>query len=156
MAITIKIDEADFLEMLVERVRHWTDDEDTIELFEEYYDHMVYGGCFEGTSRSIAEIVDNDYCNNTSIITEEEYDKAREEFIKDEIENLDKPNREAYENEDSYKEDLEDYESQVEELQEDTPTFDDLEVGEIPSGASDFLDGYYIGAKTSSAILVLY
>ena len=86
MAITITIDEDDFLDMLVDRVKSWTDDENIIELFEQYYDHMVYGGCFEGTSRSIAEIVDNDYVNNTSVITEEEFDEARQKYIQEELE----------------------------------------------------------------------
>lgn len=165
MAITVTIDEEDFKDMLVERVKYWTDDEDTIELFEEYYDHMVYGGCFEGTSRSIAEIVDNDYCNNTSIITEEEYNKAREEFIQESMDgdgfsDDDRPKVEDYEDKEDFEEELKTFEEEkteaLEQYEEDTPTFDDLEIGEIPSSISDFLDGYYIEAKTGSAILVSY
>ena len=150
MAITVTIDEEDFKDMLVERVRHWTDDEDTIELFEEYYDHMVYGGCFEGSSRSIAEIVDNDYVNNTSVITEEEYNKAREEYIQEELENWEKPVEEDYEDKEEYEEDLAEYESKVEDIEEEAPTWEDLEIGETP----EFLDGYMIEAKTSNAILI--
>lgn len=186
MAITITIDEEDFKDMLVERVRHWTDDQDTIELFEEYYDNMVYGGCFEGTNRSIAEIVDNDYCNNTSVITEEEYNKAREEYIQESMESdgYGEDNRPTIENyaeqysceyirmedgsikftdsddQEDFEQELADFDREKQEAlkqyEEDTPTFEDLEVGEVPSESSDFLDGYYIEAKTSSAILVLY
>lgn len=149
MAITITIDEDDFLDMLVDRVRSWTNNEDTIELFEQYYDHMVYGGCYEGTSRSIAEIVDNDYVNNTSVITEEEFNKAREEYIEEQVEALDKPNREDYDDEEDYNEDMETYNQEVEDI-EDVPTWKGLEAGEeVP----DFLDGYVIEAKTDSCIL---
>ena len=163
MAITITIDEAEFLGMLVERVKDWTDDEDTIELFEEYYDNMVYSGCFEGVNRSVAEIVDNDYCNNTSIITEEEYNKAREEFIResmngDGFSEDDKPKVEDYEDREDFVEELKTFEEEkaeaLKQYEEDTPTFDDLEIGEIPSSISDFLDGYYIEAKTDCCLLV--
>ena len=165
MAITITIDEEDFKDMLVERVKYWTDDEDTIELFEEYYDNMVYNGSFEGSSRSIAEIVDNDYCNNTSIITEEEYNKAREEFIKESMDgdgfsDDDRPKAEDYEDKEEFEEELKTFEEEkakaLEQYEEETPTFDDLEVEEIPSSISDFIDGYYIEAKTGSAILISY
>lgn len=166
MAITITIDEADFLDMLVDRVKDWTDNPNTIELFEEYYDHLVYSGYFEGSSRSIAEIVDNDYCNNTSIVTEEEYNKAREEHIKDSVDNDgfsddDRPKAEDYdEDDDSFEADLKDFEVEkaecLQQYEEDIPTWEDLEVGEIPSESSDFLDGYYIEAKTDTAILVSY
>lgn len=163
MAITVTIDEADFLGMLVERVKYWTNDADTIELFEQYYDHMVYGGCFEGINRSIAEIVDNDYVNNTSIITEEEYNKAREEYIKEQLDSDgfsddDRPTVEDYEDKEDFEEELKTFEEEkaeaLEQYEEDTPTFDDLEIGEIPSSISDFLGGYYIEAKTDSCLLV--
>lgn len=155
MAITVTINEDDFLDMLVDRVRSWTDDEDTIELFEQYYDHMVYNGCFEGVNRSIAEIVDNDYVNNTSIITEEEYNKAREEFIQESMDGdgFTEDNLEEGETLEDLKKQREEARQQYE---EDIPTFDDLEIGEIPSSISDFLDGYYIEAKTDSCLLVTW
>lgn len=165
MAVTVTIDESEFLDMLVNRVKYWTDDEDTIELFEEYYDHMVYNGCFEGISRSIAEIVDNDYVNNTSIITREEYNKAREEFIKESMDgdgfsDGDKPKAEDYEDREDFEEELKNFEEEraevLEQYEEEAPTFDNLEIGEIPSSISDYLEGYYIEAKTSNSILVSY
>ena len=152
MAMTITIDEDDFLEMLVNEVKKWTDDEDTIELFEEYYDYMVYSGCFNGTSLSVAEIVDNDYVNNTTIITEDEFNEAREEYIKEQVEALDKPNREDYDDEEDYNEDMETYNQEVEDI-EDSITWEGLETGEeVP----DFIDGYKIEAKTESSMLVSY
>ena len=150
MAITITIDEDDFLDMLVDRVRSWTNDEDTIELFEQYYDHMVYGGCYEGTSRSIAEIVDNDYVNNTSVITKDEFNKAREEYIEEylDLDGFTEDNLEEGETLEDLKKQREEARQQYE---EDTPTWEGLEAGEeVP----DFLDGYVIEAKTDSCMLV--
>ena len=159
MSITVTIDEADFLEMLVNEVKKWTDDEDTIELFEQYYDHMVYGGCFEGTSRSIAEIVDNDYVNNTSIMTEEEYTKEREEFIKESMDSDgfssdDEPKAEDYTEPEDYQEDLQTFEEEkaeaLQQYEEDIPTWEELETGEAP----DFINGGYIEAKTNNSMLI--
>ena len=156
--ITITIDEEDFKDMLVERVKHWTDDEDTIELFEEYYDHMVYGGCFEGSKRSIAEIVDNDYVNNTSVITEEEYNKVREKEYQEVLEARElteefKPKRENYEDDEEYEDVLADFETDVKYVEEEVPTWDDISAGSV---VPDFIDGYKIEAKTDSCMLVSY
>ena len=156
--ITVTIDEEDFKDMLVARVRHCTDDEDTIELFEEYYDHMVYGGCFEGSNRSIAEIVDNDYVNNTSVVTEEEYNKVREKEYQETLEAREltedyRPIQEDYEDKGEYENDLAIFENDIEEVAEEYPEWEDLEAGTV---VPDFLEGYYIEAKTSNALLVSY
>ena len=70
MAVTVTIDEDDLLDMLMDRVNEWTTD--NADLFEKMYENMVWGGCFEGTELNIMSIVDNDYVNNTSIITWED------------------------------------------------------------------------------------
>lgn len=70
MAVTVIIDEDDLLEMLMDRVREWTTD--NADLFEKMYDKRVYGGCFEGMELNIMYIVDNDYVNNTSVISRED------------------------------------------------------------------------------------
>lgn len=66
--ITIKINEEDLLNMLLERVRYWTKDEEEIGLFEKMYDDYIFNGCFEGMNMDIQDIVDNDWVNYTSII----------------------------------------------------------------------------------------
>ena len=79
----VEIDEDDFLEMLMNRVRFWTDDETTLELYEKMYQDSVYDGVFEGTKASIMEIVDNDYVNYCSVITKEDdenFDKILEAY----------------------------------------------------------------------------
>lgn len=152
MAITVTIDEAEFLEMLVERVKYWTDDADTIELFEQYYDNMVYGGCFEGSSRSIAEIVDNDYVNNTSITYREEYESDREKFLKDSIRKYIEENKQCYD-ENEHADWVSDLKAHIEDLKEEAPEWDNIECGE---NNMDFLEGSYIEAKTDVCLLVTW
>lgn len=76
----IKLDTEDFLELLVERVEYFTDDEDTIELFKRMYDNLIFSGFFsENEAISIAELVDNDYFNYCSVINKdnENYGKIK-------------------------------------------------------------------------------
>ena len=126
--VNINIDEDTLVEMLVKRVHAWTDDEDIIDLFEQYYENMVYGGYFEDADLDVKSIVDNDYVSNTSIITREEFEEARSKYIEKHSNKLEK-----------------------EEIEEDTPTWEDLERGE---NTLEFLDGSYIEAKTEKCILV--
>ena len=144
MSITVEIDEDTAIEMLVDRVRYWTGDNDTIELFEQYYTNMVEGGCFDGGEFNVMSIVDNDYVNNTSVTTREEFEKDREEYIqnelKDRLEDLE-------ENDETTEEELK------EALEENNITWEDLEIGE---NTCPFLSGYSIEAKTDNALLITY
>lgn len=72
--VTVRIEEDDLLDMLMERVGFWTDDSITLELFEQYYENMVYEGCFEGAELNIMSIVDNDYVNWLDVVYEEDFD----------------------------------------------------------------------------------
>ncbi len=149
--ITVQIDEDYVIELLVNRVKNWTDDEDTIELFEQYYDNMVYNGCYNGSTLDVMSIVDNDYINNTSIITCEDYTKDRNEYLRDEIREFIKEEKDTYEDEEDFKEALKD---KIEDLKEnEAPEFDELERGEIHL---NFTDYNYIEAKTDNSLLVTY
>lgn len=141
MSITVQIDEDTAIDLLVDRVKYWTDDEDTIELFEQFYTDRVEGGCFDGREFDVMNIVDNDYVNNTSITTREEFEKDRDEYIEEELK--------------SRLEDLEEGDETTEEeirqeLEEETTTWEDLEIG---VNNLEFLDGYCIEAKTDSCLL---
>lgn len=70
--MTIHIDNEQALDMLVERVKFWTDDLDVIALFENFYEERIVCGWFEGTEFDVKSIVDNDYVNWTSVYTEDE------------------------------------------------------------------------------------
>ncbi len=71
--ITVKIDEDVLLEMLMDRVEFWTDDELTRSLFRDYYEDTIAGGCFDGCELDIRSIVDNDYVNNLITVSEEDF-----------------------------------------------------------------------------------
>lgn len=148
--ITVKIDEADLLDMLVDRVGYWTDDRDVLKLYEQYYENMVYNGYFEDAELDINSIVDNDYVNWLTVVDREEYEKDRAEFLKDSIKNFIEENKDLYENKEDFLDELKD---KIEELKEEAPEFDDLEIGE----SSIELDRYRcIEAKTDDLILIRY
>jgi hypothetical protein len=148
--ITVKIDEADLLDMLVDRVKYWTDDDEVIELYSKYYENMVYGGCFEGAEFDVMSIVDNDYVNWCTVVDREEYEKDRTEYLRDNIKNFIEENKDDYEDREDFLVDLKD---KIEELKEEAPEFDNLETGEDRL----FNDRYnYIEAKTDDLILIRY
>ena len=74
----VRIDEDVAIEMLVNRVKHWSNDITTHRLYEAMYENYVYGGCFEGGEFDVMVIVDNDYVNYCSVI--EEGDEAYEDI----------------------------------------------------------------------------
>ena len=72
--MSCRISNDDFLELLRERLKYNTDDEDVIEMYMYMYERYVEEGCFEYNDQSISAIVDNDYVNWCDIISEgEEY-----------------------------------------------------------------------------------
>lgn len=77
--VTVKMNEQDLVDMLVERVKFWSYDTDIIELFKRMCESYAYSGCFEGAEIDIMEIVDNDYVNYCSILTEgdDEYENIK-------------------------------------------------------------------------------
>ena len=74
--INVRIDEDTLLDLLTERVKYWTDDPDTIELFENYYTDLVQNGCFEGAEFDPMIIVDNDYVNYFRVMEKDDPDYA--------------------------------------------------------------------------------
>lgn len=139
--ITVEIDTDDLCEMLQDRVRYWTDDSEVLELFDEYYEHAVFNGYFDGATLDVMSIVDNDYVNNFSILTRGEFEEAREKHIKEQME-ADGFNEECSE---------EELEQARKEYEEDTPTWEDVSCGE---NDLDFIEGSYFEAKTDSCILI--
>lgn len=144
MSITLKLDEDTAVEMLVNRVGYWTDDNDVIELFEQYYENMVYNGCFDGSDFDVMSIVDNDYVNNTSVTTREEFEADRDKFIEEQLKS-DGFDKEA---EDF---DIDEYNEALEQYEEEVTSWEELERGE---NTCEFMDGGYIEAITDSCLLV--
>lgn len=73
--ITIKIDEDTLLDMLMDRVEYWTSDKDTINLYRDYYEELIDGGCFDNCELDIMSIVDNDYINNLITISKKDFEE---------------------------------------------------------------------------------
>lgn len=74
----VNIDNDTVVDMLLERLEFWTDDETTHRLYEEMYENYVAGGVFDNADFNVMTIVDNDYVNWCSVI--EEGDEAYEEI----------------------------------------------------------------------------
>lgn len=81
----VRIDEAQAIEMLLERLEHWTQDETTYRLYEAMYENYVYGGCFDGGEFDVMMIVDNDYINYCNVISEGDdgYEDIKELYERD-------------------------------------------------------------------------
>lgn len=73
--ITVKVNEWDLLDMLMDRVKVWKDDEDVIKLYELYYQSMIDNGCFDGAELDINQIVDNDVINWLMVMDSEELEE---------------------------------------------------------------------------------
>ena len=73
--VTVTINEDTLLEMLLDRLEFWTSNEDVINLYRDYYEGLVYSGCFEGCTLDIMSIVDNDYVNNLTTISKEDFEQ---------------------------------------------------------------------------------
>ena len=66
----VRIDNDTALAMLMERVEFWTDDNTVYRLYEQMYESYIEGGVFENGRFDIMEIVDNDYINWCTVISE--------------------------------------------------------------------------------------
>lgn len=73
--ITVTIDEDTLLELLLDRVEYWTSDESVINLYRDYYEMLIDSGCFEGCELDIMSVVDNDYINNLTTISKEDFEQ---------------------------------------------------------------------------------
>lgn len=73
--ITAKIDEGILLELLMDRVEFWTEDELTKSLFRDYYEDLIDRGCFDNCELDIMSIVDNDYVNNLITISKKDFEQ---------------------------------------------------------------------------------
>ena len=66
----VNIDNGMALDMLLDRLEHWTDDHTTYRLYEAMYENYIDCGCFDGGDFDVMAIVDNDYVNYCDVISE--------------------------------------------------------------------------------------
>ena len=57
--VTVQMEDYELLEMLLDRLSHWGRDDER-DLYEQMYENMLYGGCFEYGEFNVMSIVDND------------------------------------------------------------------------------------------------
>lgn len=57
------LDNDEALELLISRLKRWTDDEKTIDLYRKMYEQKLYDGIFTHADFTIAEVVDDDFIN---------------------------------------------------------------------------------------------
>lgn len=73
--VEVRIDEDVLVEMLIDRLREfWRPSDEAISLFEDYYTDLAYNGAFDGVEFDVSAIVDNDWVNNLSVISKEEFE----------------------------------------------------------------------------------
>lgn len=73
--VTVTVNEDTLLEMLLDRLEFWISDEDVINLYEDYYKGLIDSGCFEDCTLDIMSVVDNDYINYLTTISEEDFNQ---------------------------------------------------------------------------------
>ena len=76
----VNIDNDTALEMLLDRLERWTDDHTTYRLYETMYENYIDSGVFDGGDFDVMAIVDNDYVNWCTVISEG--DEAYEDIKK--------------------------------------------------------------------------
>ena len=69
----INNDEA--LNLLMDRLGTWTNDEEVKSLFEKMYENYLDEGVFDGREYSVMEVVDNDYINYCEVVCAEDLSK---------------------------------------------------------------------------------
>ena len=68
--VKVLMDEMDVVDMLVNRLAYWTNDETATELFRKMYESLVDGGVFECVELDVMQIVDNDWVNYCYVVSE--------------------------------------------------------------------------------------
>ena len=76
----VNIDNDMAVDMLMNRLSHWTGDYTTHRLYEKMYENYIDSGCLDGGEFDVMAIVDNDYVNWCTVISEG--DEAYEDIKK--------------------------------------------------------------------------
>ena len=69
--INVQIDETTLLKLFMERLKYWTTNSNTLQLYEKYFQYLIDGCCFEGAGLDVNLIVDNLYVNDTAVTDKE-------------------------------------------------------------------------------------
>lgn len=69
--INVQIDETTLLKLFMERLKYWTTNSNTLQLYEKYFQYLIDDGCFEGAALDVNLIVDKLYINDTAVTDKE-------------------------------------------------------------------------------------
>lgn len=85
--IRVLIEEDELLDMLIERVEHWTNDPKIIALYSDMYENYIDNGVFDDSEINIMQLVDNDYINYCQVLYEGEdiYDAVNRSYLENGI-----------------------------------------------------------------------
>ena len=75
MLVTVKVEDWQLLDMLLDRCDAWETSKENKDLFEKMYERYINSGCFEGAELNIMSIVDNDVINYCSVLYKEDTNK---------------------------------------------------------------------------------
>lgn len=70
--VTVKIEENNLLDMLIDRVKFWDCSDVEVDLYKKMYESEIDAGCFEGAEIDVNLIVDNDVINYCHIVEEKD------------------------------------------------------------------------------------
>ena len=70
--INVQIDEENLLDLLMQRVGHWTRNTYILTLYEQYLKDLINSGYFDGANLDIYLMIDNLCINNTLIMDKED------------------------------------------------------------------------------------
>ena len=82
LKMNVNIDEEDFLEILMNQLKQWTDDETALSLFREKYERDIGDGIFESNQMTVAQIVNNDWLNWCEVIYKKDNKRLYNRLIK--------------------------------------------------------------------------
>ena len=80
--VTVKIEDWELLDMLLDRCEAWGTSKDNIDLFEKMYQNLIDDGVFEGVELNIMSIVDNDVVNYCTVIYKKDNPKDFKKLLK--------------------------------------------------------------------------
>jgi hypothetical protein len=69
--INVQVNETTLLNLLMDRLEYWTTNSNTLQLYEKYFQDLIFNGCFEGAELDVNLIVDNLYINDTAVTDRE-------------------------------------------------------------------------------------
>lgn len=79
--VTVKMEDYELLEMLLDRCDAWGTSSDNKDLFEKMYQNYMDGGCWDGIEFDVKVIVDNDVVNYCSVLYKDEYKEDFEKLL---------------------------------------------------------------------------